>query len=245
MARGGNSPFLLLLSSAERAQLAHWQRSTTIQAGLAKRGHIILWRADGLALAEIARRLGGGGGSCAHGSSAFSTSAWPGCLTSLVVVASRCFPPAVAGPLVKMACERPDKLGRSLSPWDGLALARPLAYAGMVEPLSAETVRRILAHQKLKPWRSHLWLSPTTPRDVECCARVAALVDLYTRSLRHDDIVRCTEEQTSLQPRPRRHATRPATSERPHQVEHEYRRAGALHLLAAFDTRTGQVDGQG
>jgi hypothetical protein len=59
MARGGNSPFLLLLSSAERAQLAHWQRSTTIQAGLAKRGHIILWRADGLALAEIARRLGG------------------------------------------------------------------------------------------------------------------------------------------------------------------------------------------
>jgi DNA-binding CsgD family transcriptional regulator len=60
MARGGNSPFLLLLSSAERAQLAHWQRSTTIQAGLAKRGHIILWRADGLALAEIARRLGGG-----------------------------------------------------------------------------------------------------------------------------------------------------------------------------------------
>jgi hypothetical protein len=25
------------------------------------------------------------------------------------------------------------------------------------------------------------------------------------------------------------------------RVEHEYRRAGALNLLAAFDTRTGQV----
>jgi DNA-binding CsgD family transcriptional regulator len=57
MARGGKSPFSIFLSPAERAQLEHWQRSTTIQAGLAKRGQIILLRADGLALAEIARRL--------------------------------------------------------------------------------------------------------------------------------------------------------------------------------------------
>jgi DNA-binding CsgD family transcriptional regulator len=47
----------IFLSPTERAQLEHWQRSTTIQAGLAKRGQIILLRADGLALAEIARRL--------------------------------------------------------------------------------------------------------------------------------------------------------------------------------------------
>jgi Helix-turn-helix domain len=57
MARGGKSPFIIFLSPAERAQLEHWQRSTTIKAGLAKRGQIILLRADGLALAEIARRL--------------------------------------------------------------------------------------------------------------------------------------------------------------------------------------------
>jgi hypothetical protein len=57
MARGSTSPFLSLLSPAERAKLAHWQRSTTIPAGLAKRGPISLWRADGLALAELARRL--------------------------------------------------------------------------------------------------------------------------------------------------------------------------------------------
>lgn len=143
-----------------------------------------------------------------------------------------------------MACERPDKLGRSLSQWDCLELARQLEHEGIVEHISVETVRRILAHHKLKPWRSHLWLSPTTPRDLEFCARVAALVDLYTRSLRHDEIVLCTDEKTSLQPRPRRHATRPATSELPNRVEHEYRRAGALNLLAAFDTRTGQVYGQ-
>lgn len=48
---------------------------------------------------------------------------------------------------------------------------------------------------------------------------------------------------TSLQPRPRRVPTRPAQPGRPLQVEHEYTRAGATHLFAAFDTRSGQVYG--
>jgi transposase len=143
-----------------------------------------------------------------------------------------------------MACERPDKLGRSLSQWDCLELARQLEREGIVERISTETVRRILEHHKLKPWRSHLWLSPTTPRDAEFCARVAAIVALYTRSLRNDESVLCADEKTSLQPRPRRQATRPAKPALPNRVEHEYRRAGAVNLLAAFDTRTGQVYGQ-
>jgi transposase len=138
----------------------------------------------------------------------------------------------------------PLSVGRSLSQWDGLELARQLEREGLVERISAETVRRILACHQLKPWRHHLWLSPTTPRDAAFCGRVAALVDLYTRPLRHDEIVLGADEKTSLQPRPRRHATRPAKPELPNRVEHEYRRAGALNLCAAFDTRTGQVYGQ-
>src|SRR5918998_1010313 len=46
-----------------------------------------------------------------------------------------------------------------------------------------------------------------------------------------------------LHPRPRRVATRPARPGRPIQVEHEYKRAGATHLFAAFDTRSGRVYG--
>jgi DNA-binding NarL/FixJ family response regulator len=57
MARGRKSPYVIFLAPAERAELEHWQRSTTIQAGLARRAKIILLRADGLALSEIARRL--------------------------------------------------------------------------------------------------------------------------------------------------------------------------------------------
>jgi hypothetical protein len=73
---------------------------------------------------------------------------------------SRCFPPSVALHLVKIACERPDKLGRSLSQWDCVELARQLERDGIVESISAATVRRILSGHQLKPWRHHLWLSP-------------------------------------------------------------------------------------
>jgi hypothetical protein len=71
-------------------------------------------------------------------------------------------------------------------------------------------VRRILEHHKLKSWRHHVGLSPNTPRDAQFWARVTEVVDLYTCPLRDDDMVLCLDEKTSLQPRPRPHATRPA-----------------------------------
>jgi transposase len=74
---------------------------------------------------------------------------------------------------------------------------------------------------------------------------VSALIDLYTRPLRPDELVLSVDEKTSLQPRPRHSPTRPAQPQNlPNRHEHEYKRAGALNLLAAFDTRSGQVYGQ-
>ncbi len=69
------------------------------------------------------------------------------------------FPPEVALYVVKLACERPDKFGRSLSQWHCSELARQLQADGIVSSISFETVRQILHSHKLKPWRSHLWLS--------------------------------------------------------------------------------------
>lgn len=43
------------------------------------------------------------------------------------------------------------------------------------------------------------------------------------------------------QPRPRLASTLPPLPNLPTRVEHEYKRAGALHLFTAFDTRTGKV----
>jgi transposase len=183
------------------------------------------------------------GASYGLGAIAFANTVCQGWQIARDPVVHRSFPPAVAVHLVQLACERPDTLGRSLSQWDGRELARQLEGDGIVEHMSPETVRRILAHHQLKPWRHHLWLSPNTPRDAEFYARVSDVVSLYTRRLRKHELVLCMDEKTSLQPRPRLHTTRPAMPGRPNQVEHEYRRDGALNLLAGFDTRTGRVYG--
>lgn len=145
--------------------------------------------------------------------------------------------------VVKIACERPDDLGRSLSQWDCTEIARQLVRDGAVESISAATVRRILRHHRLKPWRQKMWLSAKVPRDAAFAAQVRGICDLYTRPLPPDEVVVCADEMTSLQPRPRKSPTKPAKRDRPTLVEHEYGRCGALNLLAAFDTRTGKVYG--
>src|SRR5258706_16478228 len=151
------------------------------------------------------------------------------------------FSPEVALHIVKVACERPDQLGCSLSRWDCPELARKLKADGVAQSISPATIRRILRSQKLKPWQHHLWLSAKVPRDEGFAQLVRTLVNLYTRPLAKDELVLCVDEKTNLQPRPRLAATLPSLPGRPVRLEHEYKRVGALHLFAAFDTRTGKV----
>jgi hypothetical protein len=72
-------------------------------------------------------------------------------LTPPAAVPRAVSPPEVAIHVVRLACERPDALGRSLSQWDCAELAHQLSAAGIVERPSAATVRRMLASQHLKP----------------------------------------------------------------------------------------------
>ncbi len=131
--------------------------------------------------------------------------------------------------VVKIACERPDDCGRSLSQWDCQEIARQLVRDGVVASISAETVRQILLHHRLKPWRQKMWLSAKVPRDAAFAGQVQGICDLYTRPLRPDEVVLCVDEMTSLQPRPRKSPTKAAKKDRPTLVEHEYGRCGALN----------------
>lgn len=143
--------------------------------------------------------------------------------------------------VVKIAGERPDERDRSLAQWDCAEIARTLVAEGLVDGISSETVRRILRHHKLKPWRHHLWLSAKHPRDATFARQVQELVDRYTRPLAPWEVVLSLDEKTNVQPRTRLAPTRPARRGQPVRVEHEYKRCGALNLFAAFDTRSGHV----
>jgi hypothetical protein len=183
-------------------------------------------------------------GSFASGLNAFSAS---GCTASKMILAAGvqpAFPPEVTAHLVKLACELPDAAGRSLSLWTCAELARSLVRDGVVKKISPQSVQRILFSQKLKPWRVHYWLTPKAPRDEAFRATVLDICDLYTRVLSPHERVLSLDEMTSLQPRPRPSETRPALPGlKPILLEHVYARKGATNLLAAFDTRSGEVTG--
>ena len=135
---------------------------------------------------------------------------------------------------------RREQAERSL--WTCAELARTLRQEGLVETIS-QSVQRILWSYRLKPWRVHHWLSGKTPRDEEFRRRTNNVCDLYTRDLKSHERVLCVDEKTSLHPRPRTSVTLPVKPGLPIRLEHEYRRRGALQLLAAFDTRSGVVTG--
>jgi biotin operon repressor len=58
MARGRKTSLTIRLTPAERQTLLAWQRSTTIHAGVARRGRILLLLADGMSITDIAATVG-------------------------------------------------------------------------------------------------------------------------------------------------------------------------------------------
>ncbi len=121
-------------------------------------------------------------------------------------------------------------------------MARALREAGIVENISSQSVQRILESQKLKPWRVHHWLSSKVPRAEAFYAQVMVIRDLYTRVLEPHECVLSLDEKTSIQPRTRTTATKPARPNKvPVRLEHEYLRKGAFNLFAAFISTPAQV----
>ena len=58
MARGRKTSLTVNLTPTERRTLLAWQRATTISAGLARRGRIILLVADGAPITDITALVG-------------------------------------------------------------------------------------------------------------------------------------------------------------------------------------------
>src|SRR4030095_16452679 len=58
MPRGRKTSLTIRLTPAQRETLQAWQRATTISAGRARRGRIILLLADGVTISDIAATVG-------------------------------------------------------------------------------------------------------------------------------------------------------------------------------------------
>jgi Helix-turn-helix domain len=58
MARGRTTSLTIRLTPTERQTLLAWQRATTISAGRARRGRIILLVTDGMSISDVAATVG-------------------------------------------------------------------------------------------------------------------------------------------------------------------------------------------
>jgi transposase len=177
------STIQITMNDPTRALLQSWLRRPTKPSGLVRRARALLLLAQGYRYAPTARQVGLSERHVRKWARRFREQGAAGLHEQPRSGRPPVFAPQVALYVVKLACERPDQFGRSLSQWNCSELARQLQADGIVPSISFETVRRILQSHKLKPWRSHLWLSPKVPRDQHFAQQVKFLVELYTRPL--------------------------------------------------------------
>ena len=62
--------------------------------------------------------------------------------------------------LFAIACEKPEKYGRSISHWTARELAGEVIKQGIVTSISPRHVGRLMAEADLKPHQSQYWLNP-------------------------------------------------------------------------------------
>jgi hypothetical protein len=145
-----------------------------------------------------------------------------------------------------LACELPARTGVPLARWSGPELAEQARLRGIVERVSASTVRRWLACDALKPWQHRSWIFP---RDPYFAFKAARVLDLYARvwdgePLKSNDYVLSADEKPGVQARRRLRPSVAPAPHRPMRVEAEYARGGTLAYFAAYDVHRAHVIGR-
>jgi hypothetical protein len=104
------------------------------------------------------------------------------------------------------------------------------------DSLSAETVRRRLAENDLKPWRRDMWCIPAV--DGEYVARMEDVLDLYAEASDPERPLVCFDE-TPVQLIGEVRQPIPAQPGQRERYDYEYRRNGTVNLFVTFDPHRG------
>ena len=139
---GPFSKIQITMSDQTRVQIQSWLRCPTMPSGLVRRARALLLLEQGERYAPTAKQAG---------LSEFHLRKWARrfCELGIAGLGERprsgrppVFPPEVALYVVKLACERPDKFGRSLSQWHCSELIRQLQADGIVSSISSRPFGR-------------------------------------------------------------------------------------------------------
>jgi len=166
-------------------------------------------------------------------------------MTCHVLAHRAVFPPQVRAQATALACSLPQTQGVPLSRWSSAEIAQRLQQTQVVASISASTIRRWLATERLHPWRYHTWQHIHDP--VQFLERARPVLDSYAQAqplLEAGIWLVCLDEKTSIQARAAEHPPEPASAGHPLRQSPRYTRQGALHLFAGLSVADGQVSGQ-
>ena len=147
------SPFVILLSEADRAVLEERARAYTLPHAQVLRANIVLLAAEGGPNTVIAARLGVHADVVSRWRKRFCQQGIEGLADRKRSGRRRSFPAEVVAEVKAMACEPPAQRDVPLSRWSSAELAAQAVAEGLVVSLSASTVRRWLAEDAIKPWQ--------------------------------------------------------------------------------------------
>ena len=239
------SPFAIVLTAAEQAELLARARGGRTEHRDRVRARIVLAAAAGAANAAIATELGVCVDTARRWRRRFATDRLEGLVDRPRSGRPRRFTAATVAAITALACTLPAETGIPLSRWSSTELATEAVTRGVTDAISPSTVRRTLARAVIKPWQHRSWIFP---RDPDFETKAARVLDLYARTwegapLGLDDYVISADEKSQLQALQRRHPGRPAGPGHTRQVEFEYRRGGTLAYFAAYDVHHARVIG--
>jgi transposase len=240
------SPYVVALSTADRAVLQDRARAYTAPFAVVVRAKIVLLAADGLANTAIAERLDVDVDVVSRWRKRFCEEGLAGLRDRKRSGRPRSFPPRVVAAVKAMACEPPAARAVPLSRWSSAELAAQAVAEGLTVGVSASTVRRWLADDAIKPWQHRSWIFP---RDPDFGVKAARVLDLYQRiwdgvALGEDEYVISADEKSQLQALSRCHPELAAAPGRARRVEFEYHRRGTLAYFGAYDVHRARLIGR-
>jgi len=216
----------LKVSEAERSTLEGWVRSSTMQAGLARRARIVLLAAEERSNTEIADMVGVSRPTVLHWRSRFEV----GGSAALVDLDRPGRPRTVSHSDIVIATltKPPAKLG--VTHWSSRLLAKELG-------VGFATVAKVWRDWNLQPWRVETFKFSTDP---ELDAKVKDVVGLYMNPPQNAVVV-CVDEKTQIQALNRTAPILPLRPGVPEKQTHDYQRNGTTSLFAALEVATGKV----
>jgi transposase len=219
---------VVAVSAKQRRELTRIVAQALAPAQEVRRAQVILWSAEGVLGAEIARRLQVSAEAVSRIRRRFVTSGVAGLVTRPKTGRQdHAVPAATIERLVELAMS-PPPAGRSR--WTTRLLAKEVG-------LTSGCVSDMLRRHGLKP---HHVRTYKVSHDPEFVAKVHDIVGLYLNPPTHA-VVLSVDEKTSIQALERTQPPLPLRTGRAVRHTHDYKRHGVLDLYAALEVATGRV----